>query len=266
MVQHVPWVTTTRILFHQTNVCLISSCFERSLLLETTIRGPEALSHTYKQQKHLEDGCLHCGCLAPDWRMALIRPFETGTTPMIWGLITHHMFASYFASLKVTYRKLSWVCWKIRFISLWGSFCLCSKANWVACAYTSYTYNLQVMSCEWWSWPRPPPPKTHLVGGVIAAGAWSHSMTFPGEWVGGGSNVFFVEKHGKRFQIFQKIKDSFRGVLCSYCHMFLNVNIEILLIVQKSQTTTWDVSIPVNNGIRYLSTGAGCLPSTAILK
>ena len=84
---NVPWVTTTRILFHQTNVCLISSCFERSLLLETTIRGPEALSHTYKQQKHLEDGCLHCGCLAPDWRMALIRPFETGTTPMIWGLI-----------------------------------------------------------------------------------------------------------------------------------------------------------------------------------
>ena len=44
----------------------------------------------------------------------------------------HQMFASYLASLKLTYGKLSWVCWKIRFISFGGSFCLCSKANWVA--------------------------------------------------------------------------------------------------------------------------------------
>jgi len=35
-----------------------------------------------------------------------------------------------------------------------------------------------------------------------------------------------------------------------------------LLMVQKSQTTTWDVQNPVNNGIFTLSTGAGFLPST----
>ena len=35
----------------------------------------------------------------------------------------------------------------------------------------------------------------------------------------------------------------------------------ILLMVQKS-CTTWDVWNPVNNGINYLSTGAGFLPST----
>ena len=34
----------------------------------------------------------------------------------------------------------------------------------------------------------------------------------------------------------------------------------ILLMVQKSQTTTWDVQNPVNNGINYLSDGAGFLP------
>lgn len=50
VVQHVPWVTTTRILFYQTKVYLISPCFERCLLLEATIRGPEALTHTYKKQ------------------------------------------------------------------------------------------------------------------------------------------------------------------------------------------------------------------------
>ena len=31
---------------------------------------------------------------------------------------------------------------------------------------------------------------------------------------------------------------------------------------KKSQTTTWDVWNPKNNGINYLSTGAGFLPST----
>ena len=33
-------------------------------------------------------------------------------------------------------------------------------------------------------------------------------------------------------------------------------------MVQKSQTTTWDVYNLVNNGIYYLSTGAGFQPST----
>ena len=39
----------------------------------------------------------------------------------------------------------------------------------------------------------PSETTNHLVGGVIAAGAWSHSMTFPGEWVTGGS-IFFRGK------------------------------------------------------------------------
>ncbi len=38
----------------------------------------------------------------------------------------------------------------------------------------------------------------------------------------------------------------------------------MLLMVQKSQTTTWDVQNPVNNGINYLLTGAGFLPSTVL--
>ena len=38
----------------------------------------------------------------------------------------------------------------------------------------------------------------------------------------------------------------------------------VLLMVQKSQTTTWDVQNLVNNGINYLSTGAGFQPSTVI--
>jgi len=33
-------------------------------------------------------------------------------------------------------------------------------------------------------------------------------------------------------------------------------------MVQKSQTTTWNVRNPVNNGIFTISTGAGYLPST----
>ena len=32
----------------------------------------------------------------------------------------------------------------------------------------------------------------------------------------------------------------------------------------KSQTTTWDVWNPINNGINYLSTGAGFQPSTVV--
>ena len=36
----------------------------------------------------------------------------------------------------------------------------------------------------------------------------------------------------------------------------------IRLMVQKSQTTTWDKKNPVNNGIFTISTGAGFLPST----
>ena len=36
----------------------------------------------------------------------------------------------------------------------------------------------------------------------------------------------------------------------------------ILLIVQKSQTTTWNVQNPVNNWIFTISTGAGVIPST----
>ena len=36
----------------------------------------------------------------------------------------------------------------------------------------------------------------------------------------------------------------------------------ILLMVQKSQTATWDVQNPVNNRIVTVSTGAGFLPST----
>ena len=39
-------------------------------------------------------------------------------------------------------------------------------------------------------------------------------------------------------------------------------NVVILLMIQKSQTTTWDVRNPVNNGIFTISTGAGYLPST----
>ena len=38
----------------------------------------------------------------------------------------------------------------------------------------------------------------------------------------------------------------------------------MLLMVQKSQTTTWDVQNPVNNGINCLLTGAGFLPSTVL--
>ena len=36
----------------------------------------------------------------------------------------------------------------------------------------------------------------------------------------------------------------------------------ILLMVQKSQTTIWDVQTFVNTGINYLLTAAGFLPST----
>ena len=38
----------------------------------------------------------------------------------------------------------------------------------------------------------------------------------------------------------------------------------LLLMVQKSQTTTWDVSNIENNGLNYPSTGAGFLPSTVL--
>jgi len=37
---------------------------------------------------------------------------------------------------------------------------------------------------------------------------------------------------------------------------------EVLVMVQKSRTTTWDVKTPVNNRMNYLSSGAGILPST----
>ena len=45
----------------------------------------------------------------------------------------------------------------------------------------------------------------------------------------------------------------------------LCVLLELLLMVQKSQTTTWDVQNPVNSGINCLSTGAGFLPSTVLV-
>ena len=35
-----------------------------------------------------------------------------------------------------------------------------------------------------------------------------------------------------------------------------------ILLMEEIRITTWDVSIPVNNGISYLSTAAGLLPST----
>ena len=44
-----------------------------------------------------------------------------------------------------------------------------------------------------------------------------------------------------------------------YCWFF-----GILLLMAEIRLTTWDVSKPVNNGISYLSTGAGLLPSTVV--
>ena len=43
--------------------------------------------------------------------------------------------------------------------------------------------------------------------------------------------------------------DGFKNMLGIYCGW-------------KKSCTTWDVENPVNNGISYLSTGAGLLPST----
>ena len=38
--------------------------------------------------------------------------------------------------------------------------------------------------------------------------------------------------------------------------------IGVLLLMEEIRLTTWDVKNPANNGINYLSTGAGFLPST----
>ena len=47
-------------------------------------RGPEALSHTYKKQKHLEDGCLHCGY--GTWlKDGTGKSIWNRNNPMIWG-------------------------------------------------------------------------------------------------------------------------------------------------------------------------------------
>ena len=37
----------------------------------------------------------------------------------------------------------------------------------------------------------------------------------------------------------------------------------VILLMEEIRLTTWDVKNPANNGIKYVSTGAGFLPSTA---
>ncbi len=39
-----------------------------------------------------------------------------------------------------------------------------------------------------------------------------------------------------------------------------------MLLMEEIRLTTWDVQNPVNNGINYLSTGAGFLPSTVVME
>lgn len=112
--------------FYQTHVCLIPSLNMTSHVLKRPFcwkqpRGPEALSHTYKKQPL-------GGWMSSLWTWHLI--FQDGTDKAIWNrnnppwfedLLIIKCLLSYFASLKLTYRKLSWVCWKIRFISLLGA-------------------------------------------------------------------------------------------------------------------------------------------------
>ena len=62
------------------------------------------------------------------------------------------------------------------------------------------------------------------------------------------------------FKGFYRIYRIFKGGGVIAFHYRITLMGVIRLMVQKSQTTTWDV----NNGINYLSTGAGFQPSTVV--
>ena len=53
-----------------------------------------------------------------------------------------------------------------------------------------------------------------------------------------------------------------RGIICIQNNMGNCTPNDNVLLMEEIQLTTWDVRNLANNGINYLSTGAGFLPST----